>query len=80
MQYLKAKWNSGSVTMVNLVTWGIGLMTFASSLVYASYTATGNRVTDTEIKLAGQEATVAAMSGDLKEVKSDIKLLLQKVK
>ena len=78
MNYLRGKWNSGNITIVQLISWGVGLATFASSLAYASYNSTVNRVNAVEIKLAGQESTVSAMKDDIKEIKEGIKELLKK--
>ena len=78
MNYLRGKWNSGNITIVQLISWGVGLATFASSLAYASYTSTGNRVNAVEIKLAGQESTVSAMKDDIKEIKDGIKELINR--
>ena len=49
---LKEKWNSGSITLINLISWGLGLATFAGSITYASYASTQRDVVDLKVQQA----------------------------
>ena len=55
MQYLKSQLNNGSITIVNLVTWGIALASFAGTITYAAYAS--NQTDIVELKV--NDATMA---------------------
>lgn len=68
IENLKQKWNSGNVGMTQLVTWGLGVLTFAGSMVYAGYSSNATRINATEAKLGGIDATVVTLDKRLERM------------
>jgi hypothetical protein len=80
MKYLKEKLNSGSVAIPQLITWGISILTISASLAYASFNSTTSSITEVKERTATVEEAIRTLKEDNKEIKGDLKIIIQKLK
>lgn len=80
MKNLKEKLNNGSITMANLVTWGISILTISASLAYASFNSTTNNITEVKERTATVEEAIRTLKEDNKIIKEDLKTIISKLK
>lgn len=80
MQYLRNKFNSGSVTYVQLVSWGLAIITTMSGIFWAKVSAVDTQVIDVRERTAVVEEAISTLKEDQKEIKADVKEILGAIK